>query len=66
MNIENWKPTCKNSPYQEYGKVFKITWFQFIIFICLITPATNWLIPFCQKLSKYELMRITLNNEVRR
>ena len=62
MSLTNWKPKCGMSPYNEYGKVLKVSWFVVLVGVCLITPATNWLIPFLRRFEKYEVGRITIHN----
>jgi len=51
------------SPYNEYGKIIKLNWFQVVVALCLASPGTNWIIPFCKKLMNYEVCRITLHNK---
>jgi len=65
MNFKKWQPKYTGNPgYKSYGRILKITWFNICCFICLITPGTNWLIPFLYRLNKIELFRVTIHNKV--
>jgi len=54
---------CKREVYVTYGKIIKLNWFQVVVALCLASPGTNWIIPFCKKLMNYEVCRITLHNK---
>lgn len=62
MNFKKWKIKTKYKPYREYGKVQKINLFQLLVVLALITPMTNWLIPFLTKFKRVELIRVTIHN----
>jgi hypothetical protein len=51
------------SPYNEYGQIVKLNWYQLLVLVCIITSFTNWLIPFFSKLKNVELCRITLHDK---
>lgn len=41
--------------YQQYGKAFKITRATIVsiaIVLCIVTPGTNWMIPFLNRVIK--------------
>ena len=56
--------SCGFTPYVTYGRVFKLSAYHIIIIICMVTPCTNWLIPFFIFLSAYELARFTIHNKI--
>lgn len=39
MNFKKWKLKTKASPYSEYGKVFKVSWLQLVIFLDCFIPT---------------------------
>jgi len=45
----------RTNKFQQYGKAFKITRNTILaiaIVLCIVTPGTNWLIPFLKKVIK--------------
>lgn len=54
----NWEEICYWNE-KSYGSAIKIkrSWIVgTIIFLCVITPATNWMIPIVNKLIKSGIM----------
>jgi len=60
MDFKKWKPKNNLQVFNTYGKIAKINLFMVLVLFCLITPATNWMIPFCKKFEKIEVFRVTL------
>ena len=56
LGSEDWNQRVFwNNNTRTYGKVIKISRNLLIgglIFLCLVTPATNWMIPFLNKAVK--------------
>ena len=45
--------------FQKYGKALRITRARLIllfVIVCVITPATNWMIPFSRKIIKNDIV----------